>query len=169
MASVRRSVCYDGSEGARAALDITVQLFPGHEAVVACYWRPFAKSGKRFGIHILELVQNAASINEQEEQLARQVAEEGAALVRAGGLSVEGRAVQIDASVDEAIIAHADEIDALTIVLGSRSRSGLGSILLGDVAGDVVQLSSRPVFVVPSTALADRRRVDRTSGSSAPG
>jgi len=151
-------VCYDGSEGARAALDVTVQLFPGHEAIVACYWQPFAKSGKRFGMHILELVQNAASINEQEEQLARQVAEDGAALVRAGGLSVEGRAVQIDASVDEAIIAHAEEIDALTIVLGSRSRERIRSLLLGDIANEVVQRATRPVLVAPSTRLADRRR-----------
>jgi nucleotide-binding universal stress UspA family protein len=62
----------------------------------------------------------------------------------------------------QAILRHADEIDAFAIVLGARGRSGLGSILVGDVAGDVVQLANRPVFVVPSTALADRRRVDRT-------
>ncbi len=70
-------------------------------------------------------------------------------------------AVKVTTPVDEAILSHADELDASAIVLGSRSRSGLGSILLGDVAGDVVQLSNRPVFVVPSAALAERRAADR--------
>ena len=65
--------------------------------------------------------------------------------------------------IDGAILSHADELDAHAIVLGSRSRSGLGSMLLGDVAGDVVELSDRPVFVVPSVTLAERRKAGRAS------
>jgi hypothetical protein len=34
-------------------------------------------------------------------------------------------------------------------------------VLLGDVAGVIVQPSNRPVFVVPSTKLADRRSAGR--------
>ena len=51
------------------------------------------------------------------------------------------------------------------MVLGSRGRSGLGSILLGDVTADVLQLAGRPVFVVPSDPLARQRKADRSAGS----
>ena len=62
--------------------------------------------------------------------------------------------------IDEAIIAYADEIDAPLIVIGSRGRSSISSMLLGDVANDVLQRSSRPVLVVPSVRLAGRRHVE---------
>ncbi len=74
---------------------------------------------------------------------------------RAAGGAAEAVAVR-STRIDSAILRHADELDALAIVLGSRGRSGFGSILLGDVAGDVVQLSNRPVFVVPGPRLAER-------------
>jgi hypothetical protein len=44
------------------------------------------------------------------------------------------------------------------IVLGSRGRTCIASMLLGDVAHNVVQRSDRPVLLVPSSQLANRRR-----------
>jgi nucleotide-binding universal stress UspA family protein len=155
-------ICYDGSEGARAALDEAARLFAGREAVVACFWQPFAYSSKRFALNILELVQNAASVNEREEELARQIAAEGAALASAAGLVAEGCALGIDGPVDEAILTRADELDAGAIVLGVRSRSSLRSLLLGDVANEVVQRATCPVFLVPTRGLALRRRDELT-------
>jgi nucleotide-binding universal stress UspA family protein len=154
-------ICYEGSDGARAALEAAVIAFD-RPTVVACYWQPFGESDKPLGVNLLELVQDPAGINEREQAQAEAVAEEGAVRVAAAGGTAEAVAVKVSTPIDQAILRHADEIDAFAIVLGSRSRSGLGSILLGDVAGDVVQLANRPVFVVPSTTLADRRRVDRT-------
>jgi nucleotide-binding universal stress UspA family protein len=151
-------VCYDGSEGARAALDAAVHLFAGREAVVACYWQPFGASGRRFATEILELVQDAPSINEREEEQARSFAEEGAALVRAAGLTAEAEAVRIDVPIDEAILAHAERIDALAIVMGSRRRSTLRSLLLGNTAYEIAQRAARPVLLAPSSVLAERRR-----------
>jgi nucleotide-binding universal stress UspA family protein len=161
-------VCYDGSDGARAALEAAVQVFT-RPMVIACYWQPFGESDKPLNIEILELVQDPRSINEREQARAMRVATQGAGIAEAAGATADPVAVKVTAPVDEAILAHADELDAFAIVLGSRSRSGLGSILLGDTAGDVVQLSNRPVFVIPSSALAERRRADRTRGSSPPG
>jgi nucleotide-binding universal stress UspA family protein len=158
-------ICYEGSDGARAALDAAVIAFD-RPAVVACYWQPFGESDKPLGLNLLELVQDPAGINEREQAQAEEVAEEGGALVAAAGGTAAAVAVKVSTPIDQAILRHADEIDAFVIVLGSRGRSGLGSILLGDVAGDVVQLANRPVFVVPSTALADRRRVDRTGSGT---
>ena len=151
-------ICYDGSEGAEAALRTAVGVFPGHEALVVCFWQPFAESSKRLAVDILELVQDAEAINEREAELAQQIADEGAALAAAGGLAVEGRAIRISSPIDEAILGIADEIDAAAIVLGSRSRSSLRSLILGDVANEVVQRATRPVFVTPSGELAERRR-----------
>ncbi len=157
-------ICYDGSDGARTALDTAIVAFD-RPMVVACYWQPFGESDKPLGVELLEIVQDPASINDREAARALQVAEEGAAIAEAAGGTADGVAVKVSTPIDEAILRHADELDALAIVMGSRSRSGLGSILLGDTAGDVVQLSNRPVFVIPSSALAERRRADRTRGS----
>jgi len=144
------------------ALEAAAGLFADRPATVACYWEPFANQpAKRFAVDIRELVQNADEINDREEQLAVTIAEEGAALARAAGLEAIARAVKIDVPIEEAILAHADELDAGAIVLGARSRSNLRSILIGNVATEVVQRSARPVFLVPSPELADRRRSDR--------
>jgi len=49
----------------------------------------------------------------------------------------------------DAITAYADDHDIDAIVMGSRGRSGVSRVLLGSVAGTVVQDSSVPVTVVP--------------------
>jgi nucleotide-binding universal stress UspA family protein len=155
-------VCYDGSEGAKAALAAAAGVLAPCDAVVACYWQPFASSAKRFGLDIRELVEDPADINRREAELAADLADEGAELARAARLDAEGLAVEIDGPIDEAILAHADELDAAAIVLGSRSRSTLRSLLLGSIANEVVQRATRPVFLAPSEKLADRRRGELT-------
>ncbi len=159
-------VCYDGSEGSRTALDAALQMFSA-PLVVASYWQPFGESPKPFSLSLLEVIQDKASVNEREEALAQGVANEGAAIAEAAGAAVEAVAMKVTVPIDSAILGHADELDALAIVLGSRGRSNLGSILLGDVAGDVVQLANRPVFVVPSVSLSARRARERGASADA--
>jgi nucleotide-binding universal stress UspA family protein len=151
-------ICYDGSDGARTALETAARLFPEREAVVASYWQPFGEASKRLSINILELIQDPAAINVREEQIARDVAQEGAGIAQGLGLIAEPQTISIEGPIDEAILAHADEIEAAAIVLGSRSHSGLKSLILGDVANEVVQRADRPVVVAPSPELARRRR-----------
>jgi len=160
-------ICYNGSDGGRTALETAVTVFD-RSAVVACYWQTFGESEKPLAIELLELVQDPASVNARERALAQRIAEEGAAMAEAAGRTAIGIAVKVSMPIDEAILSHADEIDAVAIVMGSRSRPGLGSILLGAVAGDIVQLSNRPVFVVPSTTLAQQRKADRTRHQATP-
>jgi nucleotide-binding universal stress UspA family protein len=150
-------LCYDGSDDARAAITTAATLFEGHEVVVICFWQPFAYSGNRFAINILELVQEPASVNEREAARAQQVADEGAELARIAGLQAQARAVEVSSPIDEAIITSADQLDTPLIVLGSRGRTRIASMLLGDVAHNVVQRSDRPVLLVPSSQLANRR------------
>ena len=149
-------ICYDGSDDAIAAIEAAAPLLRGHEAVVACFWQPFAQVEKRFAVSLLEVVQQAPSVNEREAQLAHELAEDGAARANQVGLRATGHAVEVTEAIDEAIIALADEIDAVVVVLGSRGRSGIGSMLLGDVAHDVVQRSTRAVLLVPSAPLSGR-------------
>ena len=149
--------CYDGSEGARAALEQAAAVFGVKEAVVACYWQPFERDG-RFRVEILELVQDAASITERERTLAEETAAEGAALARELGFDAEAEAIRIDGPIEEAILMHADRIEAATIVLGARKHSRLRSLLVGNVANEVLQRSTRPVFLAALSGLAERRR-----------
>lgn len=67
-------------------------------------------------------------------------------------------AAEYDATLDTAVVegrpadaitAYADDHDIDAIVMGSRGRSGVSRVLLGSVAGTVVQDSSVPVTVVP--------------------
>jgi nucleotide-binding universal stress UspA family protein len=151
-------LCYDGSEDAAAAIEGVAPHFAGRPAVVACFWQPFAQVARRFAISLLEVVQDASTINARETELAQKLAEQGAAIATAAGFVAEGRAIEVSKPIDEAIIAYAEEIDTPVIVIGSRGRSGIGSMLLGDVAHDVVQRATRIVMVVPSPRLSGRRR-----------
>jgi nucleotide-binding universal stress UspA family protein len=159
-------LCFDGSEDAVAAIAEAATLFPGREAVVVCFWQPFAQVAKRFAVNLLEVVQDAEGVNEREIVLARAVADAGAGIASKAGLKAEGRAVEVSNPIDEAIIEYADEIDAPVVVLGSRGRSGIGSKLLGNVAHDVVQRSTRSVLVVPSPRLSGRRRQELSDHES---
>jgi nucleotide-binding universal stress UspA family protein len=153
-------LCYDGSDDSAAAIEAVGPHFAGREAVVACFWQPFAQVAKRFAVSLLEVVQDPPDINAREGDLAQRLAEQGAAVARAAGIPAQGRAIEVSKPIDEAIITYAEEIDAPMIVLGSRGRSGIGSMLLGDVAHDVVQRSTRMVLVVPSPRLSGRRRAE---------
>lgn len=140
-------VYYAGSETADTALKLAIIAFD-RPMVVACYWQPFAESDKPLGIDLLEVVQDPQSINDREQALARRTAEAGSATVTAEGGSATGIDVKISTPINEAILRHADELDALAIVLGSRRRSAIESILPGDAVHELIQLSNCPVFVV---------------------
>jgi nucleotide-binding universal stress UspA family protein len=158
-------LCYDGSDDAAAAINAVAALLSGHDALAVCFWQPFSRQASRFAINLLELVQDPASVNDREAELAQQIANEGADLANQAGLHAEGHAVEVNLPIDEAIIVHADQIDTPLIVLGSRGRSSISSMLLGDVANDVAQRSNRPVFLAPSSRRATRRRQALTDDS----
>jgi nucleotide-binding universal stress UspA family protein len=161
-------LCYDGSDDSAAAVRAAAPQFPGRPAVVVVFWQPFAQVARRFAISLLEMVQEAGDVNEREAQLAQQLADDGAAIANQAGFAAVGRAIEVTRPIDEAIIEYAEEIDAPVIALGSRGRSGIGSMLLGDVAHDVAQRSTRMVLLVPSPRLSGRRLAELASGSHAP-
>jgi len=160
-------LCYDGSEDAADAIRAAATQFHSRSAVVAVFYQPFAQVAKRFAISLLEVVQEPTSVNEREAELAQALAEDGAAIAVQAGFAATGHAIEVTRPIDEAIIAYAEEIDAPVIALGARGRSGIGSMLLGDVAHDVAQRATRMVLLVPSPRLSGRRRQELSSDSHA--
>ena len=66
----------------------------------------------------------------------------------AGGRHTSTQVV-LHANVSQGILQVADEIDADIIVIASHGRTGLGHLLLGSVAEEVLHDSHRPVLIVP--------------------
>jgi nucleotide-binding universal stress UspA family protein len=56
-----------------------------------------------------------------------------------------------------AILDAAADVDADVIVCGTRGRGAVRSFLLGSVSHELVQHADRPVMVVPSPSLVERR------------
>jgi nucleotide-binding universal stress UspA family protein len=88
---------------------------------------------------------------------AQSTAAEGAALAAAAGFDARplarralARAAERAAvTVWRAVLDTADEEAAEAIVLGSRGRSGVKSMVLGSVSYGIVHNSDRPVLIVP--------------------
>jgi nucleotide-binding universal stress UspA family protein len=94
--------------------------------------------------------------DEEAETEAQRIADEGADLARAAGLDATARRRPQCGSVSDTIIAQADRANATVIVMGTRGRTGLQS-LLGGISHAVVQRADRAVMVAPSAELAARR------------
>jgi nucleotide-binding universal stress UspA family protein len=159
-------LCFDGSEPARQAIERTGVILGGRSAIVLTVWESVGSAILRHAPSgATELGREAREISEEVvEELDSRTAEsalatatEGAALAAAAGFDARplapravARAAERDtATVWRAVLAAADEADAEVIVLGSRGRSGVASMLLGSVSYGVVHNSTRPVLIVP--------------------
>ena len=80
------------------------------------------------------------------------------------GLEASGRVEPASGSIASTILAVGDEVQADTVVVGTRGRSGLKSLLLGSVSHGVLQHADRPVLVVPSAPVAAERHAGRAGG-----
>ena len=136
-------ICYDGSDGARRAIDVAGELFPGCHAVVLDV-APLLTAAESVA-ELSALTPNFGEIN-QDEALGR--AREGATRAREAGLTADARA-DLSAPTWEGIVDVADEIDAAVIVVGSRGLTGVRELFEGSVSHDVAEHAGRPVLVVP--------------------
>jgi nucleotide-binding universal stress UspA family protein len=142
-------LCYDRSEGARHAIRVTADLFPGHKAVVLHVWSPIALIAAAYG--------GAISIPSYEDaelqRAAEQLAEEGSRIATEAGLDAKAEAAEMDFNGTwHAILAGADRHDADLIVAGARGLSAFKSFVLGSVSHSIAQHSRRPVLIVPPSA-----------------
>ena len=143
-------VGYDGSAYADHAIDEAARLFPGADAVVVTAWRSVRDVAGAGSAALPEAVIEKATteMDAVAEAAAKATAQAGADRARASGLTARPEAVCVEGSVAEAILRAADEHDVMSVVVGSRGRSGFRSVLLGSVSNTVVHHSTKPVVVV---------------------
>src|SRR4051812_24574268 len=75
---------FDGSPGARSAIDLVARLFPGRHAIVACIWSMPRELLAVYGVAATIVYEDDA-----EQRSAVECAEEGCRLARAAGLEAE--------------------------------------------------------------------------------
>lgn len=144
-------IAYDGSDGAKAAIATAGRLFPARRAVVISVWSSVAAAASASLVAIPATVASRAyeQLDAETGQHAAALASEGEAAAKDAGLDAAGKAVPGHGPVWSTIVKAADDEDAEAIVVGSRGRSGVRSVLLGSVANGVVHHSARPVVVAP--------------------
>jgi nucleotide-binding universal stress UspA family protein len=136
-------IAYDGSEGARRAIDCAASLFPGREAVVLV-----VAAAVTAGEAVAETFGVVQGYEELNQSVAVATATEGEEHARLSGLNATGRG-EIAVPTWQGILDEADKIGASVIFVGSRGHTGARERLEGGVSLDVVDHAHRPVMVVP--------------------
>jgi nucleotide-binding universal stress UspA family protein len=160
-------LCYDGSEGAGAAIAAASEVLASREAVVLTVWEPIATwepydPGAVMSAGVARLGSEALGLDEIASELGREKLDHGVELARGAGFDARGRLA--GGKTWRAICDVADELDASAIVLGARGLSRVQSMLLGSVSAAVAVHAGRPVLVIPSR---DRDQgEDRDEGDS---
>lgn len=150
----------DGSPSAETALEMLLDLrLRSHDQVIvlAVPVRSYVGVGyEGTGAFFAEIA-------EQEEQTARQVAENAAARIRARAI---GATIEVaEGPVPQAIIEVAHTAHAEIIVLGSRGLGRIAGALLGSTARAVARHSDIPVLVVRDRHSAPERVLVAADGS----
>lgn len=156
-------LCYDGSAGAQAAIDLAAQAMPGARATVVTVWEPFLEAVNHGSWFAGEFTlgdggQDYEQIDRAAEQAASDTAVEGAQRALDAGLLAAARVARRQRGIADAIMLEAAAVDADVIVVGTRGRGDYRSLLLGSVSHHLVQHADRAVSVVPSRDLVDQRR-----------
>ena len=152
-------LCYDGSADARAAVESAGELFAGQQVTLLTVWQPFAEAAARssVGFGMVPSVPDSAEIDQASAQGAQRTAAEGVELAQRAGLAAEPLTCAQMSTIARAILAEAEKLGASAIVMGSRGRTGVKSMLLGSVSHEVIQHADRTVVVVPSPHVAEIR------------
>ena len=140
--------CYDGSEGAKHAIERAAGLLRGRHAVVLTVWQPTVGLGSFAWAGATEKMLNYVELDRAAAELGGRIVSEGARIAQDAGLQAEPVAVEATGPVWKTIVEIADRHDAATIVIGSRGLTGLRSMLLGSVSTAVVHHADRPTLVI---------------------
>jgi len=133
-------VGYDDSPGARAALEVAIELAGdlGDRLVIAFGYEPPGDIGE-------ELTAARAAVREIGERVAHH------ALSRATAAGVEAELAVVDARPVDALLELAEARDARMIVVGSYGESPIKGAILGSVPHKLLHLADRPVLAVPAS------------------
>lgn len=131
-------VGYDESPGARHALTVAIDLAArfGEPLVLVYGVSPPGGVGEEFRAH-----------QEALAELGRAATEHAVEQAAAAGV---GATVELlHAKPAQALVEAADRLDARMIVVGTWGESPLRGAILGSTPHRLLQLSTRPVLVVP--------------------
>jgi nucleotide-binding universal stress UspA family protein len=143
--------CYDGSDGAKAALAVAAEIGARPaDAVVLTVWMPATLLLARGGSLGTTYVPNEGEIDQDEAAAAQRIADQGAAEARSLGYNASGLIAEATESVAKTIAEVADNVDAGVIVCGQRGLGPLRSALLGSVSHALSARAQRPVLIAPS-------------------
>ena len=148
-------IAYDGSDDARHAIDHAAAMLGGADAVVLYVRQPLEGLAAHAEGH--PALEDVGSIDDAPLDSGERIAAEGADYARRAGLNAVPRVASSIDAVAETVVRVADELDARLVVLGSRGRRSLKSLVLGSVSDHVVHHARRPALVVPSPGLAAAR------------
>jgi nucleotide-binding universal stress UspA family protein len=130
-------VGYDASECARAALSTAIDVAKAYGddvRVVVAY------EVSRLGGEVQDF---AKALSERAQEIVT------LAQHQAAGLGAEIQSEILEERAPEALIEVADRVDARFIVVGSRGEGALRSALVGSTPHKLIQLSDRPLLLVP--------------------
>ncbi len=130
-------VGYDGSDCAREALRVGVEIGKayGEPVIIA------------FGYEVNRMAGEVKDYAESLRGLAQKQLTHGIHQAQAAGVEVE--AVIVEDAPAKALVELGSERDVRVIVVGTRGESPFRGALIGSTPHKLVNLSDRPVLVVP--------------------
>jgi nucleotide-binding universal stress UspA family protein len=138
-------ICYDGSDGAKHAIEVAAALLGPRRAVVLDVAPPLTPVES---LATLAPVTPTAAFETQNADEALSSAHVGAQLAGDAGFTAEARGA-VAAPMWAGIVEAADELDVPLIVIASRGLQGVREAAEDNIAHEVAEHAGRPVLVVP--------------------
>jgi len=144
-------IAYDGSDNAKHAVSVVGGLLAAAPALVVTVWESVWAAAYRHPMPgDFAITQDVVEeMDRGAREAAEETAAEGVELARSAGLDAEPLAHRSEHGIDQAIVDLAHGREAHAVVVGTRGRSPVRSVLLGSVSYGVVHHCRRPVLTVP--------------------
>ena len=144
-------ICYDGSDGAKRAIEVAHGIAGDCRATVLHLWEPPGRwmFTDAFGGMPTWSPAQITEVDDVMRERGGKVLDEGVQLARDAGFDAEGHLEPSATSEWRTILDVGDELDVRLIILGGRGLSAVESAILGSVSNAIVHHSRRPVLIVP--------------------
>jgi nucleotide-binding universal stress UspA family protein len=142
-------ICYDGSDRAKHAVQVTAKLFPGAPALVLHVWEPVEHIVARYAVLAPYLGEQVDEADKGAEHESQSVADEGAALASAAGLAASAHTATLRSTVWQAVLESAATLGADIVITGTRSLHGVQELLAGTLSHALLQHGQLPLLAIP--------------------